>query len=712
MMPTHCRRPCLIEPLETRRLLATITVDSLLDKVDANDGVTTLREAIHDAAAGDTLDLTGLAGTITVGSAFEVSRDLTLLGPGAKQLTIDGRYVSYLDPLFNQTNGDVAVSGLTLSGATAQGWLATGGTVSLSQVALTKHGVGLSAYHGVDVTITDSWIADNNRTGVLAQDTVTLVVSNSTFTKNGLGRDTYGITTGGVVVSHQVAATLTNNTFAGNDRGIMTGWSEGAQSFTGSLAMTNNLLAGDFLTINGSPVTGSSRHDPNLTQIGGHGHNVVGRYMHSVYNPDMGGFVFASNPPLIVDGVDGNQVGVNLADVKVGAVGDHGGPTPTVPLLPFSPAINAGYSPASAADQRGVARQGGPDIGAFEYTFVDSPPAFSTTTLPPINVGRDYAATVAAVDPDAGDTLALTATNLPGWLTLTDHGDGTASLAGTPPHQGGSMPIDLQVSDGTKTTTATLALAFRVPVAEVEDGVLHVAGRPQAESIQVRKFGDQIRITRDGDHRHVPLAGVTGVRVMGMGGDDTLTAGVGSLPVTVVGGTGNDTIQTGAGDDLVTADAGNDHVSTTEDLPGQPDGDDRVYGGDGHDTIDVGHGNNSVFADNGNDTVTSGAGNDTLRGGFDDDSLNGGDGTDELRGHYGDDTLTITAYGTLWGDEGNDTLTGGYGGSTLIGGDGNDVLWSDTDFDTIQGGDGFDTLYSDDDGSNDGVFASGIENFA
>ena len=58
------------------------------------------------------------------------------------------------------------------------------------------------------------------------------------------------------------------------------------------------------------------------------------------------------------------------ADPLPGAPGDYGGFTQTIPLLPGSSAIDAGDdSQCPAADQRGVARVGVCDIGAFEYNY-------------------------------------------------------------------------------------------------------------------------------------------------------------------------------------------------------------------------------------------------------------------------------------------------------------------------------------------------------
>ena len=63
---------------------------------------------------------------------------------------------------------------------------------------------------------------------------------------------------------------------------------------------------------------------------------------------------------------------VGVADPGLGALGNYGGPTETIPLLPGSPAIDAGSSalvpPGVTTDQRGLPRtvNGVVDIGAFK----------------------------------------------------------------------------------------------------------------------------------------------------------------------------------------------------------------------------------------------------------------------------------------------------------------------------------------------------------
>ena len=63
---------------------------------------------------------------------------------------------------------------------------------------------------------------------------------------------------------------------------------------------------------------------------------------------------------------------MGVADPGLGALGNYGGPTETIPLLPGSPAIDAGSNalvpPGVTTDQRGLPRivNGVVDIGAFE----------------------------------------------------------------------------------------------------------------------------------------------------------------------------------------------------------------------------------------------------------------------------------------------------------------------------------------------------------
>ena len=68
----------------------------------------------------------------------------------------------------------------------------------------------------------------------------------------------------------------------------------------------------------------------------------------------------------LANGVNGNLVGVT--NPLLAPLGNYGGPTQTMALLPGSPAINAGTNGPGipTTDQRGLGRVGAVDIGAFE----------------------------------------------------------------------------------------------------------------------------------------------------------------------------------------------------------------------------------------------------------------------------------------------------------------------------------------------------------
>ncbi len=136
----HTRARCRIESLETRALLATIAVTTLDDAVDGS-----LRQVIDEAASGDTIDLTGLSGTITLESELTIDKSLTLLGPGQDLLSISGNHTSRV---FSQTAGVVVVRDLTIrdgegGNGFGGGWRAEGsGSLTLTRVRFTANDAG------------------------------------------------------------------------------------------------------------------------------------------------------------------------------------------------------------------------------------------------------------------------------------------------------------------------------------------------------------------------------------------------------------------------------------------------------------------------------------------------------------------------------------------------------------------------------------------
>lgn len=87
----------------------------------------------------------------------------------------------------------------------------------------------------------------------------------------------------------------------------------------------------------------------------------------------------------------------------------------------------------------------------FEITVTDnSAPAITSANVESVNQDAEYSYTIEATDAD-GDAISFTADNVPSWLSLTDNGDGTANLVGTPAAYG-NFDVSISVSDGIDVT--------------------------------------------------------------------------------------------------------------------------------------------------------------------------------------------------------------------------------------------------------------------
>ena len=205
------------------------------------------------------------------------------------------------------------------------------------------------------------------------------------------------------------------------------------------------------------------------------------------------------------------------------------------------------------------------------------------------------------------------------------------------------------------------------------EGVLSVSGRNKYDRIALVLAGSDLQVTVNKQSQTVPLAGLTGISIASLKGNDRITVDPNiTLPAAIAAGGGNDWVWAGGGNDT-------------------------IAGGWGNDRIDGGAGDDFVFGETGNDLLTGYAGNDTLNGGAGNDWLLGGDGDDVLAGEWGVDHMNGDADNDIVsGGDKNDIIVGGSGSDVLFGGTGNDVIAGTQDDDQLFGDSGKDSLYGDD----------------
>jgi hypothetical protein len=177
--------------------------------------------------------------------------------------------------------------------------------------------------------------------------------------------------------------TLTSTTIAANraDAGGRGGRGGGLfvdASSTAGPVLDNTLIAGNL-----GGAGGTSRDDVSGALDRGGAANLIG---------DGTGSNGLSN------GVNGNQIGSvgSPIDPLLAPLGDYGGPTLTMALLPGSPALNTGDpTQLGTPDQRGVTRTGHVNIGAYQA----SAGAFLLTAPGVVQAGVPFDLGVTAVDP-------------------------------------------------------------------------------------------------------------------------------------------------------------------------------------------------------------------------------------------------------------------------------------------------------------------------
>ncbi len=360
-----------VAPAQAADVIVNTTADSpsSTSPCTPEPGGCTLREAIE--AAGPTDVVRVPAGTYGLTQGPLLPNGDTIVGAGARTTIIDGTNTSKV--LYVTTAGN-QVSGVTITrgnGLAVQA-PAVGGAILVN-----------STFAPAGLTLTNSTVSASNAPaggGIGSNGTLTLVGStvsgNTVFTN---GSDAVG---GGIAVIGGTT-TLRNSTVSGNVVGSDELTTQGGGVYVAPAATGAA----------GTLVTQSVTIARNQADAGGglyRAPSTAATISHTIIadNP-VGGACGGAVTPLTADHNIADDATCTFAgsprEPLLGLLVNNGGPTNTHALTAASPAVNTGTS-CPATDQRGVARQGACDIGAFEY--VPSPPPPGDPGLPPPVVGR------------------------------------------------------------------------------------------------------------------------------------------------------------------------------------------------------------------------------------------------------------------------------------------------------------------------------------
>ncbi len=484
-----------LETLEERTLLSNYTAGTVTDLIgDIN--------AANTAGGTNTITLTAAASSPyildnTTGALPEITANdnLTINTNDAANRTIERSSSASAFRLFTVDSGaSLTLQNLTLTG----GWADTTSTnLAESGGAILNAGI---------LAINNCTLADNTAGlgGGGIYNIGTANVSNSTLANNtatlGAGG---GIDNDASSTVNLYNCTLANN--AANDGfggGICNGASDTANFYNCTLADNYALIRGGGIANFGACQLGNSivaenpAYDADIYgNFTSQGHNLIGSQ-----GVDSTGFT---------NGINGDIVGTgaNLVDPMLAGLGNYGGPTQTMALLPGSPAIDAGNNaliPSGVTtDQRGQPRivNGTVDIGAFEsqgFTIIATSGSAQSTAD---NANFPYALTVTVtannpLEPVDGGVVTFASPNSGASAKLSASpyfissgsasanitiGGGSASVSAganatsgsymvTASITGTSAPVDFSLTNGPPTAIITTNMPTNMPLATDTSG--------------------------------------------------------------------------------------------------------------------------------------------------------------------------------------------------------------------------------------------------
>ena len=327
---------------------------------DGNDGECaqdcTLREAINLGRPQDTIRVP--PGRYRIDDVALNPTGDQIVGSGAGATIIDGQNLRW--QVFTVTGGATSITGVTVTGG-----------VGISAAA-DGFGGGINVAAGATLDLTDSAVINNRAQsggGIASQGT--LRIARTTVSANRAEGLQVG-SVGGIYVI-QGSAEVRNTSVSGNSANTVAG---GIGS-NGRLVLDNVTVAYNTAPTVGGIAQAVGRAAPDTTID----NTLVARNTGGACGGDTGGVsVWKGDHNFDDDGTCEFDAQGDLpgADPQIGLLADNGGPTQTHAIPATSPAVNAGAD-CPATDQRGAARSGACDIGAFEYI----PPPQQPSQPPP-----------------------------------------------------------------------------------------------------------------------------------------------------------------------------------------------------------------------------------------------------------------------------------------------------------------------------------------
>ena len=513
--------------------MTDLVVTTLIDSVDAEDGVLSLREAVTAASAEadagtitfDASILTGGKGTIETFAKLEITAALAIRGDvdgdGTADITLDARggsfmvvdvrgaaveldglevrgggqggiwsdatsHLTFSNGIVTQNVGNAQGAGIRASGdldligsvvsdnrteSDGGGVYAAGGTVTIRDTAISGNSAGSlgGGLYLSNATVIDSTISGNSADYIAGG----AMAVDSTFRNVAIIGNDAKDRSGGAEL---VRSTIENATIVGNSGSFAAG-AYLIQGSTGTnLTITGNVDANSWastLRLLDSTLTDSivtgNINGVDIRSVGSN--STVSGTFHGTITGELGG---GAN----TGGVSAPAVFATVAG-GAGIAADNGGPVVTVALKEgANPAVDAAGSGGPATDARGYAANGQRDAGAYERGGIPPAPQVGAAIAPDAvdeDTEVDFAIPAGAFVSGQGD-LALTAfldgdAELPGWLFF-DAQAGT--FAGTPPADfTGELSLAVVATDE---NGAAALQAFTLAIAAVNDAPVAIVG--------------------------------------------------------------------------------------------------------------------------------------------------------------------------------------------------------------------------------------------